>query len=42
MTTHTRTLAVLTAGVLALGLTACGGDDGQDAEHTARRVEDGE
>ncbi|MGO3788728.1 MAG: hypothetical protein ACTJGE_08260, partial [Corynebacterium variabile] len=27
MTTHTGLLAVLTAGVLTLGLTACGGDD---------------
>lgn len=27
MTTRTRTLAVLTAGVLTLGLAACGGDD---------------
>lgn len=27
MTTHNRLLAVLTAGVLTLGLTACGGDD---------------
>lgn len=32
MTTHTRALAVLTAGVLTLGLTACGRDD--DAANT--------
>lgn len=30
MTNHTRTLAIITAGVLALGLTACGGNDDQD------------
>lgn len=42
MTSRTRTFAVLTAGVLTLGLTACGGDAGQDAEHTTRRAEDGE
>ena len=28
MTTHTRVLAALTAGVLTLGLAACGGDEG--------------
>jgi hypothetical protein len=33
MTTHTRTLAVLTAGVLTLGLTACGGDDESTDSH---------
>lgn len=30
MTTSTRALAALTAGVLTLGLTACGGDDDKD------------
>ena len=29
MTTHTRLLTVLTAGILTLGLAACGGDDDQ-------------
>lgn len=32
MTTRTRLLAVLTAGILTLGLTACGGDDQDSAD----------
>ena len=32
MTTHTRLLAALTAGILTLGLTACGGDDQDSAD----------
>lgn len=34
MTTRTRTLAALTAGVLTLGLTACSGDDQAPAEES--------
>lgn len=34
MTTSTRALAALTASVLTLGLTACGGDDGQADDST--------
>ena len=37
MTTHTRTLAVLTSGVLTLGLAACGSND-QDHEAGTTRL----
>lgn len=39
MTTHTRTLAALTAGVLALGLTACTDDDGTSETATSTTEE---